>query len=72
MTLLPASILGVCLPDAYPLTCPAREALPVATLLLVQLSGSLAYSNLITIRWSHQQGGIIITRKHKIQHSGLM
>jgi hypothetical protein len=41
------------------LTCPAREALPVATLLLVYLSGSLAYSNtLTTIRWSHQQGGI--------------
>ena len=35
MTLLPASVLGLSLSDAYPSTCPAREALPVAMLLLV-------------------------------------
>ncbi|PNF14474.1 hypothetical protein B7P43_G00822 [Cryptotermes secundus] len=38
MTLLPASVFGFwCLSssDAYPLTCPARKALPVATLPLV-------------------------------------
>jgi hypothetical protein len=44
--------LGVSSSDACPLACPVREALPVATLPLVQLTRSLAYANLLTtVTW---------------------
>jgi len=34
--------------NTYPFTCPARGDLTVATLLMAELSGSLAYGSILT------------------------